>query len=224
MRIHCAAILFDLDGVLVDSTAYIERQWRDWATAKGLDPAPFLRFCHGRRAVETICLAAPELDAEAEVAQFRERAVEEEVPLTAVAGARELLAALPDGRWAVVTSGPRRFALARLAGAGLPRPPLLVSAEDVRQGKPSPEGYLRAAELLGAAPSDCLVLEDAPPGIEAARAAGATVVALSTTHPATALADAHMVLGSLEDVHLVSSPGDSRPLAFELGPAVVMPA
>ncbi len=224
MRIDCNAILFDLDGVLVDSTAYIERQWRDWAVAKGLDPAPFLRFCHGRRAVETICLAAPELDAEAEVAQFRERALEEEVPLTAVAGARELLAGLPDGRWAVVTSGARRFALARLAGAGLPPPAVLVSAEDVRQGKPSPEGYLRAAELLRVAPRDCLVLEDAPAGVEAARAAGATVVAISTTHPAAALAGAHLVLGSLADVHLVASPANGRTLALELCPVLVSPA
>ncbi len=224
MRIDCNAILFDLDGVLVDSTAYIERQWRDWAAAKGLDPAPFLRFCHGRRAVETISLAAPELDAEAEVAQFRERALEEEVPLTAVTGARELLAALPDGHWAVVTSGARRFALARLAGAGLPPPAVLVSAEDVRQGKPSPEGYLRAAELLHVAPADCLVLEDAPAGVEAARAAGTAVVALTTTHPAAALASAHLVLGSLADVHLIASPGSGHPLALELGPALVSPA
>ena len=224
MRLECTAVLFDLDGVLVDSTAYIERQWREWAMGKGLDPEPFLRYCHGRRAVETICLAAPELDARAEVDQFRERAVTDEVPLTAFPGARELLAALPERRWAVVTSGARRFALARLAGAGLPQPQVLVSAEDVREGKPSPEGYLRAAELIGAAASECLVLEDAPPGIEAARAAGATVVAVSTTHPPAALGGARLVLGSLADVHLASSPGNGRLLALELGPAPLISA
>ena len=223
MRIDCSAVLFDLDGVLVDSTAYIERQWRDWALSKGLEPAPFLQFCHGRRAIETIRLAAPELDAEAEVAAFREHAVGD-LKLPAVSGARELLAALPESRWGVVTSGVRRFALARLVGAGLPEPSVLVSAEDVREGKPSPEGYLLAAGLLATSPSSCLVVEDAPPGIEAARAAGATVVALTSTHPAALLARAHRVVTSLADLHLVSAPDHGRPLCFELEPAPLMSA
>jgi len=223
MRIDCSAILFDLDGVLVDSTAYIEQQWRDWAISKGLDPAPFLQFCHGRRAVETIRLAAPQLDPEAEVAAFRQPAVDE-VTLPAIPGARELLAVLPEGRWGVVTSGARRFALARLAAAGLPEPQVLVSAEDVREGKPSPEGYLRAAQLLATPPGSCLVIEDAPPGIEAARAAGATVVALISTHPAASLARAHRVVTSLADVHLVSAPDNGRSLSFELGPAPLISA
>jgi sugar-phosphatase len=223
MRIDCSAVLFDLDGVLVDSTAYIEQQWRDWAISKGLDPARFLQFCHGRRAVETIRLAAPELDAEAEVVAFREQAVED-LTLPAIPGARELLAALPESRWGVVTSGARRFALARLAGAGLPEPRVLVSADDVREGKPSPEGYLRAAQLLSTSPGSCLVVEDAPPGVEAARAAGATVVALTSTHPAASLARAHQVVSSLADVHLVSAPENGRPLSFELGPVPLISA
>jgi len=223
-RIDCAAVLFDLDGVLVDSTAYIERQWRDWAAAKGLDATPFLRYCHGRRAVETIRLAAPLLDAEDEVARFREQAVDERVPLVAISGARELLHALPASRWAVVTSGARRFALARLAGADLPQPRVLVSAEDVREGKPSPAGYLRAAELLGVAPSACVAFEDAPVGIEAARAAGAMVVALSTTHSSSELSGALVVLESLTYVHLVTSPAGDRPLSLELGSAPAITA
>jgi mannitol-1-/sugar-/sorbitol-6-phosphatase len=221
MRVECAAVLFDLDGVLVDSTAYIERQWRDWALSRGLDPEPFLRVCHGRRAVETIRLAAPELDAEAEVARFRPAAPDEDAVLTALPGARELLAALSSAPWAVVTSGARRFALARLAGAGLPAPPVLVSAEDVRHGKPSPEGYLRAAELVGVAAAQCVVFEDAPPGIAAARAAGATVIAVATTHPPEGLGDAHAVAGSLADVHL-ALPGAGRP-ALEIALFPLMP-
>lgn len=222
MRVECAAVLFDLDGVLVDSTAYIERQWRDWARSRGLDPAPFLRVCHGRRAVETIRLAAPELDAEAEVARFRPSTPDEDARLISLPGARELLAGLSPAPWAVVTSGARRFALARLAGAGLPAPPVLVSAEDVRQGKPSPEGYLRAAELVGAAAGECVVFEDAPPGIAAARAAGATVVAVATTHPPEALADAHAVAASLADVHLALA-GSRRP-ALEIALLPLTPA
>lgn len=221
MRVECAAVLFDLDGVLVDSTAYIERQWRDWALSRGLDPGPFLSVCHGRRAVETIRLAAPELDADAEVARFRAQAPDENAILPPLPGARRLLAALSPVPWAVVTSGARRFALARLAGADLPAPPVLVSAEDVRQGKPSPEGYLRAAELVGLAAGDCVVFEDAPPGIAAARAAGATVIAVATTHPPEALGEAHAVTGSLADVHLaVQAAG--RP-ALEIALLPLMP-
>jgi mannitol-1-/sugar-/sorbitol-6-phosphatase len=220
MRVDCWAVLFDLDGVLVDSTEYIERQWREWAVSRGLDPEPFLRVCHGRRALETIRLAAPQLDAEAEVARFRTQATED-AALSPLPGARELLAALAGRRWAVVTSGARRFALGRLAGAGLPVPPVLVSADDVREGKPSPEGYLRAARLAGAAPEACVVFEDAPPGVAAARTAGATVIAVGTTHPPEALADAHAIVSSLAHVHLRPSP--TAPLALELALLPIIP-
>ncbi len=182
-------MLFDLDGVLVDSTACIERQWREWAAARGLDPAPFLRYCHGRRAVETIRLAAPELDAEAEVARFAELAPGEDPVLPAFPGAR-----------AVVTSGTRRTARHRLAAAGLPVPAVLVAAEDVRHGKPDPECYLTAAGRLGVPPEECVVIEDAPPGIEAARAAGMRVVAVTTTHPAAELRGATVLVGSVAEL------------------------
>ena len=221
MRVECAGVLFDLDGVLVDSTAYIERQWSDWAASKGLDPEPFLRVCHGRRAVETIRLAAPQLDAEAEVGRFRDQPGDK-VALDALPGARELLDTLTGVPWAIVTSGVRRFALARLAGAGLPVPSVLISAEDVRRGKPSPEGYLRAAEALGVPPDDCLVFEDAPPGVAAARAAGARVIGVATTHPPEALGEAHAVIASLADVTLASSEG--APLSFRVLPLPVIPA
>lgn len=219
MRVECAAVLFDLDGVLVDSTAHIERQWSDWAASKGLDPEPFLRVCHGRRAVETIRLAAPQLDAEAEVARFRDQPVDN-VALVPLPGARDLLDILAGAPWAIVTSGARRFALARLAAAELPTPLILVSAEDVRRGKPSPEGYLRAAELLGVPPDDCLVFEDAPPGIAAARAAGARVIGVATTHPPEALGDAHAIVSSLADVRLASS--GAGPLALRVRPMPVI--
>jgi len=120
----------------------------------------------------------------------------------------------------VVTSGARRFALARLAGAGLPVPPVLVSADDVREGKPSPEGYLRAARLVGAAPGACVVFEDAPSGVTAGRAAGATVVAVGTTHPPEALAEAHAIVSSLADVHLRPSRGTGLALEMALLPII----
>ncbi len=198
---ECSAVLFDLDGVLVDSAAYVEQEWRRWAGARGLPPEPFLRVCHGRRALETIRIAAPHLDAEAEVRTFlpgEEAGAESIGPLP---GAASLLAALPAGSWAVVTSGFRPIATGRLRRAGLPVPAVLVCAEDVARGKPSPDAYLLAARRLGVAPADCLVFEDAPAGIEAARAAGMAVVGLTTTHPVERLmADA--CAGSLASVHL----------------------
>jgi sugar-phosphatase len=200
-RFECRAILFDLDGVLVDSTAYIEDQWRRWATAKGLAPEPFLQVCHGRRAVETIRLAAPDLDAEAEVAAFRPEAAGADSPLRAVDGAVRMLRTLPTESWAVATSGPRPMATARLLHAGLPLPSVLVCAEDVLHGKPSPDVYLIAAAALAVAPRDCIVIEDAPPGIEAARAAGMGVIALTTTHRRNELC-ADACAASLAGIHV----------------------
>ncbi|HET6836450.1 MAG TPA: HAD-IA family hydrolase [Gemmatimonadales bacterium] len=178
----CRAILFDLDGVLVDSAAYIEDQWRRWAAAKGLAAEPFLRVCHGRRAVETIRLAAPHLDAEAEVAAFRPDASGNMPAIDPIEGAARLLEALPAGSWGVATSGSRADATDRMRRAGLPSPLVLVCAEDVARGKPDPDVYLTAAAALGVSPSDCIVIEDAPAGVRAARAAGMAVVALTTTH------------------------------------------
>jgi mannitol-1-/sugar-/sorbitol-6-phosphatase len=183
-RFECSAVVFDLDGVLVDSTGYVEQQWRRWAASKGLSVEPFLRVCHGRRALETIRLAAPHLDAEAEVAAFAPED-EDEVAgqvLGPVDGAPRLLETLPAGSWAVATSGTRAVATDRLRRAGLPIPGVLICAEDVLRGKPSPDVYLLAAAGLGVVPKECLVVEDAPAGVEAARAAGMGVVALTTTH------------------------------------------
>lgn len=200
-RFECSAVVFDLDGVLVDSTGYVEQQWRRWATSKGLPVEPFLRVCHGRRALETIRLAAPHLDAEAEVAAFVPQEDEPGQVLGPVEGAPRLLETLPVGSWAVATSGTRAIATERLQRAGLPIPGVLICAEDVLRGKPSPDVYLLAAAGLGVVPSQCLVVEDAPAGIEAARAAGMGVVALTTTHRAHELrADA--CTASLSGVHL----------------------
>lgn len=200
-RFECSAILFDLDGVLVDSAAFVERQWRRWATARGLRPEPFLRVCHGRRALETIRLAAPHLDAEAEVRAFEPDDAEEAQAIAPLPGAGRLLSALPAGSWAVATSGRRSGATDRLRRAGLPLPEVMVCAEDVTSGKPSPDAYLLAARKLVAAPAACLVVEDAPAGIEAARAAGMHVIALTTTYPADQL-PADACAESLAGVHL----------------------
>jgi mannitol-1-/sugar-/sorbitol-6-phosphatase len=200
-RFECCALLFDLDGVLVDSTALVERQWRRWASARGLRPEPFLRVCHGRRALETIRLAAPHLDAEAEVAALIPVEEADTGSVRALPGAARLIAALPPTSWGVATSGSRLGATARLTQAALPVPGVLICAEDVQSGKPNPEAYILAAADLGVAPEDCLVVEDAPAGIQAARAAGMPVVGLATTHrPDQLPADACAT--SLTGVHL----------------------
>jgi mannitol-1-/sugar-/sorbitol-6-phosphatase len=214
-RFECSAILFDLDGVLVDSTRQVEAQWRAWASAKGLAAEPFLEVCHGRRALETIRLAAPQLDAEAEVAAFRPEEGKDGL-IGPVPGAARLLENLPVGSWAVATSGTRRMASERLRRAGLPLPNVLVCAEDVLHGKPSPEVYLLAAAGLAVDPADCIVIEDAPAGIQAARAADMRVIGLTTTHPPELL-PADACTGTLTGVHLGRiDHGGQRGRALEL--------
>ncbi len=171
-RLTCDSILFDLDGVLVDSLGLIERILREWAAAHGLDGDKAVALSHGRRDIDVVRLIAPHLDVEAEARSILDREAQDFDGLTAAAGAAELLSTLPHERWAVVTSGTRAVALGRLAAVGLPQPKILVAADDVQHGKPHPEGYLTAAELLGAAPTRCVVVEDAPAGVHAANAAG----------------------------------------------------
>jgi sugar-phosphatase len=177
--IPCRGLLFDADGVLVDSDAAVARSWTRWARKWGLDPASVIPMVHGRRTVETVALLVDAAQREEALADIDRYEVEDAVGTTAVPGAPVLLGSLPPGVWAVVTSGRRELATARLAAAGLPVPTVLVTAEDVPRGKPDPAGYLQGAAALGLDPADCAVLEDSPPGIAAGTAAGATVVGVS---------------------------------------------
>jgi HAD superfamily hydrolase (TIGR01509 family) len=193
-----AAVISDLDGVLVDSGAAIERTWRMFAERHGLDPASVLAAGHGRRTVDLIRLVAPHLDATAEAAEIEQEEIENVDGLRPLPGAQELVASVPADRFAVVTSGTRALALARLRAAGLPVPKVLVTAEQVEAGKPDPAGYLRAAALLGVDPAECLVLEDAPAGVAAGLAAGMTVIAVLTTNDEAALHAAHSRVPNLQ--------------------------
>ena len=179
--IRCRGVLFDLDGVLVDSTPAVARVWAGWAREHGLDPEEVTRKAHGRPSIATIRELLPNADHAAENREVERREIADVGGVVPLPGAMELLRALPLDRWAIVTSGPRRLAGARIAAAGMPQPKHLVTASDVRQGKPYPEPYLRGAQFLGIAPADSVVLEDAPAGILAGKAAGARVVALRTT-------------------------------------------
>lgn len=174
-----AAFLFDMDGTMIDSTRVAERIWGEWAERNGADAEALLAVVHGVRAVDTIRRFAREgTDADAEAIRLTEAEIAAVDGIQPVPGIAAFIAALPRERWAVVTSAPRALAEARFRAAGLPIPTTMVAAEDVRRGKPDPEGYLKAATLLDVPVGECLVFEDAPAGIAAAKAAGADVVAV----------------------------------------------
>lgn len=178
-----AAFLFDMDGTVVNSIAAAERVWADWARRQGLDVAAFLPTIHGVRAIETIArLTLPGVDPMREADALLKAEAADIDGILPIAGAAAFLASLPAERWAIVTSAPRELALLRITAAGIPLPAILVAAEDVSRGKPAPDCFRLAAERLGVDARDCLVFEDAPAGISAAEAAGATVVVISATH------------------------------------------
>jgi sugar-phosphatase len=204
--LNCSAILFDLDGVLVDSTRSVSRQYRLWAQKANLDPRTVENIPHGVRAIDVVRQLAPHLDAEAEVKRLEKMEAEDQEGVVVMPGAVELLRSIPVGRWCVVTSGTRYLATCRLAHANLPTPRVMVSADDVTKGKPDPEPYLTGARLLGMNPSDCLVIEDAPAGIQAAHAGGMKVIAITSTYPALAL-EADVVIQGLPQIKVNNRDG-----------------
>lgn len=193
-------ILFDLDGVLIDSIAGVGRVWRDWAVRHGRDPEQTEHTAHGRPAIQTVRLLAPELDADAELADLERREIAESYDATAFPGAGELLRSLPAERWAIVTSGTRPLASHRLRVGGLPVPERMITASEIEHGKPHPEPYLRGAALLGLAPAVCVAFEDSPSGMRSALAAGMPVLGLPTTYPVAELSHATFLLPSLAAV------------------------
>ncbi len=200
MIFFAKAILFDMDGVLMDSTPSVERVWRTWAAKHGLDPDRIAPLAHGRRSIETIRAVAPKLNAAKENVIVEQMEIDDKEGVTALAGAAELLAHLPPDCFAIVTSATRPLAVARLGYAGIPVPRYMITANDVIHGKPSPEPFLKGAALLGFAPEDCLVFEDSPAGMASARSAGMKAIALQTTYPADRLQAANAIIGSLADV------------------------
>ena len=187
VNLTCKAVLFDMDGTLVDSTRVVERAWRGWARRHGIPVETVLSFSHGRPTIATMQHFLPgqnhaeELD---EMARYEETQLE---GIVAVPGAMQVVHALQDHPWAIVTSAWRTLAEARVTAAGLPLPKVIVPADEILNGKPDPEGFLCAAERLGVRSEKCLVFEDTRPGIEAALNAGMQVVAVLTTMPADEL-------------------------------------
>lgn len=178
-----SGFLFDMDGTLLNSIAAAERVWGCWAAEKGLDVEAFLPTMHGKRGIDTIRgLNLPGVDVEAEALVIERGEIEDVEGVVPIPGAVEFLNALPADRWAIVTSAPVLLARARIAAAGLPQPPKIVTAEDVKIGKPDPAGYRLGAQLIGVDPARCLVFEDVLAGVQAGEAAGADVMVISATH------------------------------------------
>lgn len=198
----CSAILFDLDGVLCDSTRAVDREWREWARRKGVDGDAVMAIAHGVRTLEVIRRVAPHLDAEAEAGAIENHEAGDQQGVHVMPGAVKLVGSIPGGRWGVVTSGSRLLATNRLRHCGLPVPKVLITADDVAHGKPHPEPYLKGAAAMGLSPEECLVIEDAPAGIEAARAGGMNVIGITSTYAADALVHANAVIGELGQIQV----------------------
>jgi sugar-phosphatase len=199
--LRCAGVLFDFDGVIVDSTAAVTRQYSRWAREHGLDPEAILRTAHGVRTEEVVHEAAPHLDALEETLKL-ERREAEDPGVSVMPGALDLLNAIPHSKWGIVTSGRHDLVRARLQRLSIPSPAVLVTAEDVTRGKPAPDPYLKGAALLGVAPAHCVVIEDALAGIRAAHAAGMRVISLPSTYPAASLAEADVIVPGLGQIHV----------------------
>lgn len=205
------AFLFDMDGTVLNSIAAAERIWSAWAVRHGVNVETFLPTIHGVRAIDTITrLNLPGVDAEAQAAFITEAEIEDVEGIVEIPGAAAFLKSLPTDRWAMVTSAPRDLALRRMAAAGIPEPAVMITAEDVSAGKPDPAGYRLAAKRLGLEPADCLIFEDATVGIQAAEAAGAPLMVITTTHQHP-LETAHATIASYRDIALsIDSNGQLR--------------
>jgi sugar-phosphatase len=208
------AIVFDLDGVLVDSMPAIRATWSEWARERGLASDAVLGAIH-LTAEELVHRFAPALDAAAEARAIARRQIGYETAVAALDGSRELVQRLPQQSWAVVTSGRRELALRHLALGGLPRPEVLVTAEDTPRGKPDPAGYLLAASRLAVEARRCIAVEDSPAGVRAARSAGMIVFAMTSTHRASDLAEAHAVLESLAQIAVTVEPSGALSVCID---------
>lgn len=204
------ALLFDLDGVLIDSTECIIRHWRQWAQDHDLNLGSILEVAYGIPTIQTIQQVAPHLDAKEETRKFTELELADTEDVLAINGAPELLGQLPGDTWGIVTSANRDLAEVRLEHVGLPIPKVLVSSDDVNSGKPSPEPYLLAMEKFGLTPDKCIVLEDSPSGIQAANNAGTEVIAVASTHKKHELIHADWILDKLLELQVAVMRDDDQ--------------
>lgn len=214
VELVCKAILFDMDGVLVDSTPAVARVWRKWAAEHGFDPEHVAHIAQGRPSITTIRELLPNADAEAENRIVERMEIEDLEGVAACPGAAELLRSLPPERWVLVTSSTRPLAMVRLQAGGHAVPKYVITGNDIIHGKPHPEPFAKAAEMVGVPAEDCLVIEDTPAGIRAGKAAGCSVLGLRTTmsEPVLRQAKPDWIASSCADVRLadVTAGGELR--------------
>jgi sugar-phosphatase len=215
--IRCKGVLFDMDGVLISSLGSVERSWTEWANMRGVDPVYACQIAHGCRSIDTIAKLRPDLDAEAENRIIEEIEMKDTEGVTVLPGVLKLIAALPKPSWTVVTSATEPLTRLRLDAAGISIPEQIVTSETVSRGKPDPAPYLAGAALLGFAPQECVVFEDAAAGTKSARAAGCTVVATTFSHSIASLAAAHYLIPDLTAVEVTHTPGNND-LVLKLTP------
>ena len=206
-------ILFDMDGVLISSIGSVLRCWKRWAELYEVPNAADYEVPHGMRAIDVVKMLRPDIDPQVGLRVIEDKEVEDVADLKVLPGVKALLESLPPERWAIVTSSTRRLLLVRLKAAGLPIPERIITADMVERGKPDPEPYRRGAELLGFKPEECVVVEDAPSGVGAGKAAGCRVLGVLGTHSAEQLHEAEWVVGSLVGL-AVKANGDGLELRF----------
>jgi mannitol-1-/sugar-/sorbitol-6-phosphatase len=209
-EIRCEALLFDMDGVLMDSMPAVARVWSGWAVEHGFDPEEVVRAAHGRPSLLTVMDYLPNADHQAENREVERRELEDTKGIVPLPGAMGLLATLPRERWAIVTSCTRPLAEVRLKAAGLPRPALFITSSDVQRGKPAPDPYRLAAERLGFAPADCVVVEDAPAGVASGKAARARVIGIAAAFGEGELREkgADWIVESCAAISVAGAPAD----------------
>jgi sugar-phosphatase len=203
-QVQCAALLFDLDGVLINSTPAVARVWKKWAIEHGFNPEEVVARAHGRPSLTTVREYLPYADHERENREVERREIEDLVGVVPLPGALDLLASLPEDRWTIVTSCTRPLAEVRIKAAGLPVPKKMITSNDIERGKPDPEPYLKGASLLGFSAENCIVFEDVPAGVRSGKSAGAKVVAFTTTVEPRMLREsgADWILKDCSDVRL----------------------
>jgi len=212
--VETKGILFDMDGVLVSSIGSVVRCWRRWAKMYEIPDADTYEVPHGMRAIDIVKSLRPDIDPEEGLRVIEDMEIEDTADLIVLPGVKDLLKSLPVERWAIVTSATKRLMLGRLKVAGLPVPERIISADMVERGKPDPEPYRRGAALLGFRADECIVVEDAPSGVGAGKAAGCRVLGVLGTHSDEELKDADWIVGSLEEMMVAAGP-DGLELRFE---------
>jgi sugar-phosphatase len=219
-QVQCSALLFDLDGVLIDSTPAVARVWHRWAVEHGFNPEEVVAHAHGRPSLTTVREYLPHADHAAENREVERREIADLAGVVPLPGALDLVASLPADRWTLVTSCTRALAEVRIKAAGLPLPRLLVTSNDITNGKPHPEPYLKGAALLGFSAAECIVLEDAPAGIRAGKSAGSRVIAFTSTSSVPALreAGADWILNNCAGIRAVASGPNLTLTLLELQP------